>query len=172
MKTIKGLGLWILRSGDFLCGCLRANGTHKMLGRWRRFEQESRDQHLLKSFPWCARGLKFSTVRLKGFGGWFPLQRFIHVKVVIEHITDFLWVKIWWFLIWRADGFDNLTGQGRGSCFWGAWVVGSVFWDVWSGRLRAMAHKICWGNQDGLSVASKSLVRFLLKRYYEWDVSC
>ena len=33
MKTIKVLGLWILRSGDFLCGCLGENGTHKMLKR-------------------------------------------------------------------------------------------------------------------------------------------
>ena len=33
MKTTKGLGLWIFRFGDFLCGCLRANGTHKMLQR-------------------------------------------------------------------------------------------------------------------------------------------
>ena len=51
MKTTKGFGLWIFRCGDFLCGCLRANGTHKMLRRLRWFEQEIEDQHVLKSFP-------------------------------------------------------------------------------------------------------------------------
>ena len=47
----------------------------------------------------------------------------------------------------------------------------SVFWDVWSGPLRAMPHKKCWGHQDGLSVTSKSLVRFLLKRCLS-EMSC
>ena len=60
------------------------------VAKMKMVEQEIRDQHLLKSFPSCTHGLNFSTVRLKGFGGWFPLQRFIHVKVVIGHVTGFL----------------------------------------------------------------------------------